>query len=74
MGTGTGAGMETRAVPERRMGTRMLAETGMKTRSGGAKERRRSEINRTSVVDAMWEMMETWVVREKYLDEEGFAQ
>ena len=53
MGTGTGAGMETRAVAERRMGTRMLAETGMKTRSGGAKERRRSAINRTSVVDAM---------------------
>ena len=57
-GTGTGAGTETRAVVERRMGKRMIAGTGMKTRSGGTKERRRSAINRTSVVDAMWETME----------------
>ena len=47
MGTGTGAGTETRA----------LAEMGTRTRIGSvsAEERRRSASNRTRVVDAMWE-------------------
>ena len=66
MGTGTGAGTETRAVAEMGMGTR--------TGSGRAKERRKSAINRTRVVDAMWETGETWVEREKNVDKKGLAQ
>ena len=63
MGTGTGAGKETRAVAERGTGTRM--GTGTRIGSGRAEERRRSARYRTKVVDAVWETGETWVEIEK---------
>ena len=53
MRTGTGAGAETRAVAEIGTGTRMGMETGMRTVSERARERRRSANNCTRVVDAM---------------------
>ena len=60
MGTGKGAGTETRAVEE--IGTRTSMGIGTGTR---AEERRRSPRNRTKVVDAMWETGKTWMEREK---------
>ena len=61
MGTGTGAGTKMRAVVE--TGTGM--GTGLRTGSGRAEERGRSARNGTRVVDAMWEMGETWMERGK---------
>ena len=58
MGTGTRARTETRAVAE--MGTGTGTGTGLKTRSGRAEERGKSAINRTRVVDAIWEAGDTW--------------
>ena len=57
MGTGTGAGTETRAVAEMGTGTRIGA--GTRTGSGRVEERRRSAKKRTRGVDAMWETGET---------------
>ena len=53
MGTGTGVGMETRAVAEMGTGTRMGSGTGTRTGSERAEERRRSARNRTIIVDAI---------------------
>ena len=74
MGTGTGAGTETRAVEE--MGTRTRMGTGTKTRigSGRAEERRRSARNRKIVVDDMWETGEIWVERGKHVEKKGLVQ
>ena len=74
MGTAMGAGTETRAEAEMRIGTRIGTTTGMRTGSERATERRRSARNRTRGVDAMWETGETWVKREKYVDKKGLVQ
>ena len=72
MGTGTGAGTETRAVAE--MGTERKMGTGTGTRTGSWRvgKRRRSARNYTSVVDAMREMGKTWVERGKDVDRKGW--
>ena len=46
MGTGTGAGTETRAIAEMGTGTRM--ETGMGTRTGSGKAEEREEAHETA--------------------------
>ena len=63
MGTGTGAGTETRAVAEMGTGTRM--GKGTRIGSGREEERPRGARKRTRVVDAMWETGETWWEEEK---------
>ena len=55
MGTGTGAGTETREVTEMGTGRRIGTRIG----SGRAEERQRSARNRTRVVDSTWETGET---------------
>ena len=75
MGTGTGAGTETRAIVEMGMGTRLGTGTGTRIGSRRADERRRSARNRTRLVDAMWETGETWVERGKnVVEKKGFVQ
>ena len=69
VGTGTGAGTETRAVAE--MGTGI--GTGTRMGSRRAEERRRSARNRTRVVDAIWETGETWVGRGKNVEKKGLV-
>ena len=69
-----GAGTETRAVTELGTGTRVGTGTGTRPGSGRVKKSRRSPINRTRVVDAMWEPGETLVERKKYVDKKGFIQ
>ena len=59
MGTGTSA------VVDMGTETRMGTETGTRTRSGREENRRTSARNRTSVVDAIWKMEETWMERGK---------
>ena len=64
-GAGTGTGTEARTVAE--MGTgRRITRMGTRIGSGRAKERRRSARNRKKALDAMWEMGETCVEREKH--------
>ena len=80
--TQTGAGTEMRAVAEMatetRMGlstgTKMELATGMRTGSRWEEERRRSPRNPSRVVDAMWEMGETWAERGKNVDEKECVQ
>ena len=63
---GTGAGTETRAIVEMRMGTSIG--------SGRAEERRTSARKFTRLVDAMWETGETWVERGKNVEKKGLVQ
>ena len=74
MGTGTGAGTETRARGDIGMGTRMGTETGARIGSGRVEERRRSARNRTRLVVAMWETEETWVERGENVEKKGSVQ
>ena len=74
METGTGARTETRAVVQMGKGTRMGTRTGTRMGSGRAEERRRSARNRITVVDAMWETVETWVERGENVDKKGLVQ
>ena len=53
MKSGTGAGMETRAVAEIQTRTRIEAGTGTGTGSGRAQERQISAGNRSRLVDAI---------------------
>ena len=61
---GTGTGTETRTVAEMGTGTRITG-TGTRIESGRVKDRRRSARNRKIVVDAVREIGETQVEREK---------
>ena len=62
MGTGTGTGVETRGRTQDGNGNEDgIAECG------------RSARNHTKVVDAMWETGETWVEREKNVDNKGLV-
>ena len=70
MGKGAGAGTETRAIVYTRMGT----GTGTRIGSGRAEKRRRSAINRTRLVDAMWETGEIWAERGKNVEKDGLIQ
>ena len=63
MGTGTGTGTGTR-----------ITGTGTRIDSGRAEERRRSARNRKIVVDAIWEMGETWVERGYNLEKNELVQ
>ena len=74
IGTGTGAGTETRAVAKMRAGTRITTGTGTRKGSRRAEERRRSARNRTRVKDAMWETGETRAEREKSVYKKGLVQ
>ena len=65
MGTGTGAGTETRAV------TNTGAGTETRTALGRVEERQRRARNRKRVVDTMWETGEIWVEREKKRKQES---
>ena len=58
-------------VDEHKMGTRAVAETGLRTGSERAEERRNSGRNHSRVVDAMWETGETWAEGEKDVDKKG---
>ena len=53
MGTGMGAGAETRAVAEMGTGTRVEIKTETRTGSGRVEERRTSAKKRTIIVDAI---------------------
>ena len=53
MRTGTGAGMETRAVVKKGMATRMRTGAGTRTRSARAEKRRETARNRIRVIDAI---------------------
>ena len=70
-GSREGTGTEARTVAEMGTGTKI---TGTRIGSGRAEERRRSARNRKIVVDAMWEMGETWVERGKYVEKKGLVQ
>ena len=70
-GTQDGNGYGRGSVVEMRTGTWMVTGTGTKKGSGRAEERRKSARNRARVVDAMWETGETWVEREKIVDNEA---
>ena len=72
-GTGTGTGTEARTVAEMGTGT---AITGAGTRigSGRAEERRKSARDRKIVVDAVRELGETRVEREKNVEKKGLIQ
>ena len=71
MGTGTGTGTEARTVADIGTGTRM--GTGTRIYSGRVEKRRRSERNRTRVIDAMRDKWETWAERGNNVESKGLV-
>ena len=65
MGSGVGAGTETRAVAEMGTGTRIGAGTGMRTRSARAEEMRGSARNRRRVVGGIRHLPSARVIMQR---------